>query len=84
MAMHLRTGAEGEQAACQWLDQRGYRIEARNWRHGRLEVDIVARHGRTLVIVEVKTRRSDRYDGPADAVGAGEATQPVPCGGSLS
>lgn len=69
MATHLRTGAEGEQAACQWLEQQGYRIEARNWRHGRLEVDIVARHGRTLVIVEVKTRRSDRYDGPADAVG---------------
>ncbi len=69
MATHLRTGAEGEQVACQWLLAQGYRIEARNWRHGHLEVDIVARHAGTLVIVEVKTRRSDRYDGPADAVG---------------
>ncbi|MBV6405695.1 MAG: YraN family protein [Flavobacteriales bacterium] len=69
MAEHLRTGAEGEQVACQWLEQQGYRILARNWRHGHLEVDIVARQGGTVVIVEVKTRRSDRYDGPADAVG---------------
>lgn len=69
MAEHLRTGAEGEQVACQWLEQQGYRILARNWRHSHLEVDIVARQGGTVVIVEVKTRRSDRYDGPADAVG---------------
>ncbi len=69
MSTPQRTGRQGEQAACQWLLERGYHIEARNWRHGRIEVDIVARLGDVLVVVEVKTRRSDRFDGPADSVG---------------
>jgi len=40
----------------------------RNWRHGRDELDIVARDGRFLVVVEVKTRGSDRWADPEGAV----------------
>ena len=36
----------------------GWEVLARNWRRGRLEVDLVARDGMDLVLVEVKTRRS--------------------------
>ena len=43
MAEHLETGALGEQLACQWLEGHGYRVMHRNWRHGRDELDIVAR-----------------------------------------
>ncbi len=68
MAEHLRTGAQGEQLACQYLERKGFNILHRNWRHGRDELDIVARDGRFLVIVEVKTRSTDRHGNPEDQV----------------
>lgn len=75
MAEHNRTGARGEQMACQWLRERGYAILHRNWRHGRGEIDIVAREGNFLVVVEVKTRMSDRWGEPELAVGPGKRRQ---------
>ena len=50
-------GERGEQQACQYLEQQGCTILARNWRSGHLELDIVAadREG-NLRFVEVKTR----------------------------
>lgn len=68
MAEHLLTGAAGEQLACQWLLEHGFAIVHRNWRHGQDEIDIVARQGRFLVVVEVKTLTSDRWGDPEDAV----------------
>ena len=68
MAEHLRTGAAGEQLACQWLLDHGFTVLHRNWRHGRDEIDIVAREGRFLVVVEVKTLTSSRWGDPEDAV----------------
>ncbi len=54
-------GRRGERFAERYLKRRGYRILRRGWRAGRDEADLVAvdPDGRTLVIVEVKTRRSD-------------------------
>ncbi|MFN2556576.1 MAG: YraN family protein [Nitriliruptorales bacterium] len=72
---HLRgrLGESGENLAAAYLQAHGYRIVARNWRlaSGELrgEVDIVASRGRTLVFVEVKTRRGEAYGGPLLAVG---------------
>ncbi len=68
MTDHLRTGAQGEQLACHWLEERGMRILHRNWRHKRDELDIVALDGAFLVVVEVKTLSSDRWARPEDAV----------------
>jgi putative endonuclease len=51
-------GARGEARAAAYLEAHGYRILARNARAGRVEIDLVAARGRTLVFVEVKTRRS--------------------------
>ncbi|HEY0976219.1 MAG TPA: YraN family protein [Flavobacteriales bacterium] len=67
-APHLRTGAAGEDLACRWLEARGFQVLHRNWRHGRDELDIVAREGRFLVVVEVKTRTSDRWGDPEASV----------------
>lgn len=67
-APHLRTGAAGEDLACHWLEARGFQVLHRNWRHGRDELDIVARDGRFLVVVEVKTRTSDRWGDPEASV----------------
>lgn len=52
-------GARGESAAALFLRRAGYRILERNFRCEVGEIDIIARHGRTLVFVEVKTRESD-------------------------
>lgn len=50
-------GARGEAAAENLLCEKArLKILARNWRHGRDEIDLVARDAETLVFVEVKTR----------------------------
>lgn len=67
---HIGLGAEGEAHAAAYLERRGYRILGRNVREGGVEIDIIARRGRTLVFIEVKTRRGGRYGPPHEAVDA--------------
>jgi putative endonuclease len=66
---HLRRGARGEKLACRFLKHRGYKILFRNFR-GRSggEIDIVCRDNDTLVFVEVKTRASEDFGRPFEAV----------------
>ena len=68
-APHIRLGREGEDIAARHLRRSGYKVLRRNFRapHGG-EVDIVCRHGRELVFVEVKTRSSEEFGRPFDAV----------------
>jgi putative endonuclease len=62
-------GAYGERVAADWLRSRRIRILARNFKGPRRgEVDIVARDGKLLLFVEVKTRRKDSKIRPLDAV----------------
>jgi putative endonuclease len=62
-------GQRGERAAERYLRRLRYKIVARRER-GRLgEIDLVAVDGRTVVFVEVKTRRSHHSGHPAEAVG---------------
>lgn len=61
-------GQHGEDAAEAHLLTLGMRILARNWRRGRLELDIICAEGDTLVFVEVKTRAADGMAAPADAL----------------
>lgn len=61
-------GAQGEELAAAFLRRAGYRIVERNFRCKGGEADIVARDGKTLVFVEVKTRRSMTYGPPQLAV----------------
>jgi len=49
-------GAAGEAAVARWLEERGWRLVARNWRCRAGELDLVALDGETLVAVEVKSR----------------------------
>lgn len=49
-------GMAGEQIAVQFLEDHGYTVIERNYRHGRQEIDIIARDAQFLVFVEVKTR----------------------------
>src|SRR5690606_5326578 len=53
-----RRGLRAETQAAWWLRCKGYRILARRWLGGGAEVDIIARRGKTLCVVEVKARPS--------------------------
>ena len=69
MREHQRAvGKAGEEAAVQYLLQSGYRILERNYRCRFGEIDLIARDGRTLAFIEVKTRRSRRFGPAASAV----------------
>jgi len=68
---HIRLGRIGEDLAYHSLRQDGLKVLYRNFRapNGG-EVDIVCRDGETLVFVEVKTRSSEDFGRPMDAVDA--------------
>lgn len=63
-----KLGARGEEAAARLLLSKRYAILARNWRAGRLELDLVCADGRDLVFVEVKTRTEGTLTQPADGM----------------
>ncbi len=64
----IELGRRGEEAAAAYLERLGYEVVDRNWRSKSGEIDIVALDGGTLVLCEVKTRRSRRAGTPEDAV----------------
>mgnify|MGYP002078401698 CR=1 FL=1 len=66
----LTLGERGERWAARQLRRQGCTIVAARHRQRYGEIDIIAVEGRTVVFVEVKTRRSDRGIHPVDAVDA--------------
>ncbi|WP_203335311.1 YraN family protein [Nocardioides limicola] len=63
-------GAYGEGLAARTLSETGMVVLDRNWRCDAGEIDLVLRDGNTLVICEVKTRTSDEFGSPLEAVDA--------------
>ena len=62
-------GARGEDLACEYLKNNGYEILERNKHFSKLcEVDIIAKIKNKIVFVEVKTRKSDAYGNPLEAI----------------
>ena len=61
-------GRQGEDVACRYLQNRGYTILERNFRCRLGELDLIARTGRELCFIEVKTRRDLSYGPPCLAV----------------
>lgn len=61
-------GAQGEAIAAQWYEAHGYEVLARNWRRREGEIDLVLRQGSIYVFAEVKTRTTDAFGVPAEAV----------------
>ena len=64
------SGRRGEDLAHRFLRKQGYTIVARNYRlsSGDAEADLIAREGEDLVVVEVKTRATDEFGPPEQAV----------------
>ena len=61
-------GERGENLAVWYLKQNGYKIIEQNYRSRMGEIDIIAKDGKTIVFVEVKSRRSIRYGSPKWAI----------------
>jgi putative endonuclease len=68
MARHNQLGKKGEEIAAGYLRGKGYIILDRNWRHEKDEIDIIALEDEVVVIVEVKTRGTDFFGEPEEAV----------------
>ena len=68
-------GRFGEELAARHLQDAGLEILDRNWRCAEGEIDIVARDGDTLVVIEVKTRSGAAFGDPAEAVIAAKAAR---------
>lgn len=64
----IQLGKLGEDAAAHFLQSKGYRILDRNYRNRLGEIDIICAKDEYLVFVEVKTRRSEAYGRPIEAV----------------
>lgn len=68
MAEHNDLGKLGEERAQAYLASQGYKIKHTNWVAGKLELDIVAEKDNMLIIVEVKTRSTDTFEHPEEAI----------------
>ena len=64
MAQHNELGKKGEQLAIDYLLKNDYSIIERNFRFDKAEVDIIARKGGSLAIIEVKTRSTTDFVKP--------------------
>lgn len=57
-------GKKSEDLAVWYLKKNGYKILEQNYRTRLGEIDIIAKDKKTIVFVEVKSRRSIRYGSP--------------------
>lgn len=83
MNVRQQRGQTGEDTAAAHLEKSGFRIVARNWRPSsqsggagmRGEIDIIAWHGKILCFIEVKTRSSNSFGEPQEAVNRAKQRQ---------
>ena len=61
MAEHSLFGKLAEQKACQFLEQKGYCCIGKNYRVGRVEIDLIMQRGKILICVEVKTIKTQFF-----------------------
>lgn len=62
------TARRGEEIASKYLQKHGYKVIERNFRKGYGEIDIIALKQNVLVFVEVKTRTSQEFGDPLEAI----------------
>ncbi len=65
-------GNKGEGLVVKYLKKQGYTLLKRNYRTPFGEADIIAKEGEEIVFIEVKTRTTDGYGLPSEAVGRGK------------
>lgn len=65
---NITLGKKGELQAQKYLKRSGWAILETNWRNPFGEVDIIAKKDDVIAFIEVKTRLSDGYGAPSEAV----------------
>ena len=70
-------GRIGEELAISFLENKGYEILAKNYRFKRFEIDIISKFNNLLIFVEVKSRKSNFYGNPEEAVTKTKAKQVI-------
>ncbi len=68
MAKHNDLGKLGEDLAAKYVLNKGYKILDRNWIYQKKELDIVSTDGNCLIVIEVKSRSTDYFEHPSDAI----------------
>jgi putative endonuclease len=68
MADHNELGKKGEKLAIDFLIKNEYKILEKNYRYLKAEVDIIAKKGAVLAVVEVKTRSTDYFGDPQNFI----------------
>lgn len=68
MAEHNELGKLGEELAVEYLQKEGYEILETNWVFQKAEIDIIAKKGEIIAVIEVKTRSSIDFGLPQDFV----------------
>ncbi len=68
MATHNELGKLGEDLAVKFLQNKGFKILDRNWIFQKKELDIVASKNNVLIVAEVKSRSTDYFEHPTDAI----------------
>lgn len=68
MYIKQEIGKLGEDIAVHYLKQKGYKILDRNFECRQGELDIIALDKKETVFIEVKTRTSNKYGTPSEAV----------------
>jgi putative endonuclease len=65
---HLYLGRSGEETACALLKKNGYKILVRNYKNRLGEIDIIACDRDTICFIEVKSRHSNKFGLPQEAI----------------
>lgn len=65
---NLKTGKLGEEIARHYLESKGYKIVEQNYRTKFGEIDLLARIGSDLVLVEVRTKRGEMFGRPEESL----------------
>ncbi|WP_243342755.1 YraN family protein [Anaerococcus sp. AGMB09787] len=68
MTYKKNLGDYGENLVATYLEEKSYKILARNYRKPYGEVDIIARKDKLIAFVEVKTRSNNNFSNPREAV----------------
>lgn len=75
MSRRKQTGQQGETLAVTYLTKKGYTVLDRNWRCAGGELDIVAEDVATLVFIEVRTRRGQRFGRAEESITPAKQTR---------
>ena len=72
-------GDWGEELALKYLEKIGYKILDQKWQTREGEIDLIALDQGTFVFIEVKTRRSNRFGYPAEAISKNKQSKIIKC-----